>query len=570
VTRTHDAVRLPVLGDYRLDSKASAEPSLLPVERFARRHDELGDEAGDFDDLIPLSKPQPGEQYAFHVALDQCTGCKACVTACHSLNGLAEDETWRFVGLLHGGTPQAPVQQTVTTACHHCVDPACLKGCPVEAYEKDPLTGIVKHLDDQCIGCQYCTLTCPYDVPQFSPKLGIVRKCDMCSDRLAVGEAPACVQACPNDAISIRVVSQKAAIEDAQGEAFLPGSPSPALTVPTTTYATSHVYPRNTLPADFYAVRPAHQHRPLVVMLVLTQLSAGAFLIDQGAASWLGAAGRELLRPVHSLVALSLGLLALGASIFHLGRPLYAFRAVLGIRTSWLSREIIAFALFAKAAILYAAVLWREPLCAMLHCPTLPEGLATQLEHWLGLVVAGSGALGVLCSVMVYHVTQRRFWSFERTGFTFLMTTLILGTATTLFTTALCALFVSDAGQVAQLLPVVELCATALPCLGLAMLLFEGSLFLHLGDKQQGDLKRSATLLATTLRRPMLARWALFLVGMLPLPWWCARLLDAGDVVAALGVASLALGMMLLSALVERSLYFAAVSAPRMPGTVSG
>ena len=49
------------------------------------------------------------------------------------------------------------------------------------AGAKEPLTGIVKHLDDQCIGCKYCTLMCPYDVPHYNQKQGIVRKCDMCS-----------------------------------------------------------------------------------------------------------------------------------------------------------------------------------------------------------------------------------------------------------------------------------------------------------------------------------------------------------------------------------------------------
>src|SRR5207237_35555 len=82
-------------------------------------------------DLLPLSRPGPGQQYAFEVDLDVCTGCKACVAACHSLNGLDDTELWRTVGLLHGGTPEAPAQQTVTTSCHHCVDPACLNGRPV-------------------------------------------------------------------------------------------------------------------------------------------------------------------------------------------------------------------------------------------------------------------------------------------------------------------------------------------------------------------------------------------------------------------------------------------------------
>ena len=53
------------------------------------------------------------------------------------------------------------------------------------AYEKDPVTGIVRHLDDQCIGCSYCILKCPYDVPKYSRARGIVRKCDMCHSRLA-------------------------------------------------------------------------------------------------------------------------------------------------------------------------------------------------------------------------------------------------------------------------------------------------------------------------------------------------------------------------------------------------
>ena len=99
---------------------------------------------------------------------------------------------WREVGLLIGGTETLPViPQHVTSACHHCLDPACPEPpCPVDAYEKDARTGIVKHLDDQCIGCQYCTFTCPYDAPKFHVGKGIVRKCDMCSDRLVAGEAP--------------------------------------------------------------------------------------------------------------------------------------------------------------------------------------------------------------------------------------------------------------------------------------------------------------------------------------------------------------------------------------------
>jgi formate dehydrogenase iron-sulfur subunit len=175
------------------------EQQATAVEEFAQWHEHETEplQARYYRNLMPASPPKEGQQYAFEVDLDACSGCKACVVACHNLNGLETDETWRSVGLLLGGNDQLPILQHVTSACHHCVEPACLDGCPVEAYEKDPITGIVRHLDDQCFGCQYCILKCPYDVPKYSASKGIVRKCDMCSNRLAVGEAPACVQSCP-------------------------------------------------------------------------------------------------------------------------------------------------------------------------------------------------------------------------------------------------------------------------------------------------------------------------------------------------------------------------------------
>ncbi len=253
------------------------------VETFSRRHDETAvpQQARYYRDLIPLSLPEKDQQYAFEVDLDSCTGCKACVAACHNLNGLEEDETWRKVGLLVGGSSRSPVVQHVTTACHHCLEPACMKGCPVLAYEKDPITGIVRHLDDQCIGCQYCILKCPYDVPRYSKSKGIVRKCDMCTDRLSGGEAPACVQACPNQAIRITIVGRESVAEKSAENLFLPGAPEPGYTKPTTVYKTRKPLPANLLPADYWSVAPQHSHLPLVWMLVLTQMSVGALAVEQ-------------------------------------------------------------------------------------------------------------------------------------------------------------------------------------------------------------------------------------------------------------------------------------------------
>src|SRR4029079_6791991 len=97
----------------------------------------------------------------------------------------------------------------------------------------------------------------------------------------------------------------------------------------------------------FYQVRTGHPHLPLVFMLVLTQLSVGAFAVE----FFLRRLFPQLAtaRAYHAVIALAAGLLALGASVFHLGRPKYAFRAVIGLRTSWLSREVLAFGWFAAA-----------------------------------------------------------------------------------------------------------------------------------------------------------------------------------------------------------------------------
>ena len=93
-----------------IDDLLDEQRRLTAVERFAWKHDEgsLPSQEKYYRDLIPLNSPQPDEQYAFAVNLDTCTGCKACVSACHSLNGLDDGELWRSVGLLHGGTRREP------------------------------------------------------------------------------------------------------------------------------------------------------------------------------------------------------------------------------------------------------------------------------------------------------------------------------------------------------------------------------------------------------------------------------------------------------------------------------
>ena len=545
-----------------IDQYIEKQSELTPIERFAERHDrgDVPAQAKYYQDLIPVTTPKDGQQYAFDVDLDSCSGCKACVTACHSMNGLDEDETWRDVGVLVGGTTSLPVIQHVTTTCHHCLEPACQEGCPVMAYDKDPVTGIVKHLDDQCIGCQYCIFKCPYDVPKYNKRLGIVRKCDMCSDRLAEGEAPACAAACPTQAIRIRIVDTDAVIEDCEANTFLPGAPDPDYTLPTTNYQASRVMPRNMLPGDYHGSRPQHPHMPLVAMLVLTQLSVGAFIVERIVSGLSGAGLASTLRTAHAWVALVLGLLALGASTLHLGRPLYAFRAVIGLRTSWLSREIIAFGGFALAASIYAgAVGWFND--------------SIMLLDRLNDAVIALGVVGVFCSVMLYHDTRRAYWQFGHTTIKFVLTMTILGTSTTLLTLMVNAA-VSQTGTVEQVMQ-----AWGYPlCLSLAAtsatkLVFEALVLRHLRDRRYTPQRRSAELLVGPLARVTLVRFAIGLIGGIVIPLLLAA--DSNNEVShgimrfAMYAGILVFLLTLIGELFERYLFFAAVVAPKMPGGVS-
>lgn len=534
-----------------IDQLLAEQRSLTAVERFANWHDghSAPAQAARYRSLLPAQPPGKGEQYAFDVDLDVCSGCKACVTACHSLNGLDEDETWRGVGLLVPPPAQTEPDETsilqpksfhkhVTTACHHCADPGCLNGCPVLAYDKDPITGIVRHLDDQCIGCQYCVMKCPYDVPKYSERLGIVRKCDMCANRLGVGEAPACVQACPNEAIRIAVVDKaeiitgylkKSEVEitktsnTAAGHTFvvpdlLPSTPSPTITSPTTRYRSRQPV-TELISGDSHEVYPAKAHVPLTIMLVLTQAGVGLSLI--GAVS--GLANRA-----QTIFALVISIVGMVAGTLHLGQPLKAWRGFLGWRKSWLSRELIIFGKFVGALALHAVL----------------------MKPWTAWLAAGVGVVAVFCSAMIYVDTQRPFWNGKLTFPKFALTTLLLGwTGTMLFAAPVASRLTLV--LVTMLLVVLKLVA-------------EYSIFAGHSHTPDAPLSKSARL---HLLRPLgeLFRGRLFVsvLGGLILPLMLLRL----DVPVN-GVALLVFSFLLVGELLERHLFFVAEAARKMPGSL--
>ncbi len=510
-----------------------------------------------YRELIPLTAPGPGEQYAFEVDLDVCSGCKACVTACHRMNGLDEHETWRSVGLFQSVAVDLPVLQHVTTACHHCVEPACLAGCPTQAYEKDPVTGIVRHLDDQCFGCQYCILMCPYEVPTYNPSRGIVRKCDMCRQRLAEDELPACVQGCPNSAIAIRVISQAVLAERATSGVFLPTAPDPAITIPSTTYRTVASSDVAVVAGDHDQFQSAPAHWPLVFMLVLTQMSVGILAVAHGLTFWLGWLPEEPSRAILNSFAAGIGFVGANLALLHLGRPLQAYRAWLGWRTSWLSREVLAFGV-------YVPLVFSAAAAAVLR-ETFSSTFVAACE--LSATFTGIGAL--YCSAMIYVATRRPWWSAALTFRRFAFTAFVLGNATCTALGAAIAAGQSGPAWWDYRVPLLTMAIATL--VALVRWQLDRRWLANASADAEMTVRGCARLIEGELKR--VAQWS-FLGGLasaLILPGVVLLLIATEPTNARQWITTLCVlraVIVLFSEIADRYLFFTASVSPRMPGAL--
>lgn len=143
-------------------------------------------------------------QLGFLIDTSSCSGCKACQLACKDRHGLETGRLFRRVVEVEGGEWSRAGEAWETTvfaysisaACMHCEQPACLAACPSGAISKDT-DGVVVVAAESCLGCRYCEWACPYGAPQFSPATGLMTKCDLCADERAEGRPPSCVAACP-------------------------------------------------------------------------------------------------------------------------------------------------------------------------------------------------------------------------------------------------------------------------------------------------------------------------------------------------------------------------------------
>ncbi len=166
-------------------------------------------------------RPPGAKRLGLVIDLDTCVGCHACAVNCKEWNtggeagilpdydkyGPEPDGVW-FNRIHSYETEEGGCSRTVNfpRSCLHCEDPLCVTVCPTGASYKRAEDGIVLVDTDKCIGCQLCSWACPYGARELDEKVGVMRKCTLCVDRIydesvpQEERVPACVATCPSRA----------------------------------------------------------------------------------------------------------------------------------------------------------------------------------------------------------------------------------------------------------------------------------------------------------------------------------------------------------------------------------
>ncbi len=279
--------------------------------------------------------------------LNKCTGCQACIIACTIENREEQGRNWREVytfNELHH--PHLPLFH-LSMACNHCREPVCQENCPALAYNKDKTSGAVTIDPQKCLGCKYCTWVCPYDAPRYNASLGITEKCHFCTGRIGEAREPACVSACPVNALQFEK-SQEDQGGDHHGAAgFTQANLKPALRfIP---LRNERHGPECTAPPDCRSVAELFESSQKIPPRKIALKTEWALLLFTTIASILAAfftASMFTSITINPWLFLGSGAVGMGLTMSHLGKKSRAYRAILNVHRSWLSREILLFLVF--------------------------------------------------------------------------------------------------------------------------------------------------------------------------------------------------------------------------------
>ena len=161
----------------------------------------------------------PGSFGVLH-DISLCVGCRSCEAACNKVNDLpVPDKPFTDLSVLNEKRRTTETAYTVVNKyevsgkktplfrknqCNHCLEPACASACFVRAFKKTE-TGAVTYDSSVCVGCRYCMVACPFEIPAFEYNEALtprIMKCTMCYPRILKGQLPGCVEACPKEALT--------------------------------------------------------------------------------------------------------------------------------------------------------------------------------------------------------------------------------------------------------------------------------------------------------------------------------------------------------------------------------
>jgi len=508
-----------------------------PLEQFIDYKADTGMQCGNYS--IDLPELQEDENYRFHFDATACVGCRCCEVACNEQNNNPSDIKWRRVGESEGGIFPEVSQLFNSMSCNHCIDPACLIGCPTNSYIKIEETGIVIHDDPSCIGCQYCTWNCPYGVPTFHEERHIVTKCHMCHERLDVGQSPACVQACPSGAIEIEVFKPKQWLEDEIDEkGNMPHLVDARVTNATTRYTLPENLPETMIAADEHHLKPSHSEMPLVFMTVLTQVSLGAFL-GLFLGDLLSISGKVSPSWIMALIVMLPAALGLPLSALHLGRPLKAMTAMKNIKTSWLSREALALGLFTGLMSVNVALYFFE--------------IPAYFRVFFEAMTLGVGVYGIYAQGMIYQIVARPSWNRKSTLLKFFGVSYI-----GLFLLAFVLLLQGETEATSSLMTLALLFALAQ-----GFFSYEDRRTLGLSGQYEAELGKTKRLYEAFFSTHQRVRYGSLAMGAILLPLLVIVILSSSFAPFLLGFAIV---LMALSEFTDRFLFYATVVPLNMAG----
>lgn len=280
--------------------------------------------------------------------LNKCVGCHACVVACQIENGQDQNTPWREISTFNEYQhPDLPVFH-YSLACNHCEDAPCAENCPALAYSKDSIGNIV-HYADKCIGCKYCTWACPYDAPNFVKLNGVVEKCTLCQHRLKEGLKPACANLCPTGALDYDEIEL---IPQSRIAGFPEVNINPRIKI---------IKLRKRKQAE-NNIQLSEKEKSLFAKLQLKtkskvklkqEWSLVLFTMIVALLSAYFSSGMLGFVDFNPWLFFGSGIAGIALSSLHLGKKTRAWRSILNIRNSWLSREILFYSLF-----IFFALLW--------------------------------------------------------------------------------------------------------------------------------------------------------------------------------------------------------------------